>query len=538
MYTLLSRKFKINFYKNKIFTKIFIIFFYIFYLYLGLNIYRDYGIAYDEDIQRLIGLSNFDYITNKLVNASSEIIFPYYGVGYELPLILFEKLFKVNNIEDIFLFRHKIIFLTTIIGNIFYFFLLKKIFKSSYYALLGSLLLIISPRLFAESFYNSKDIIFMHSLIISVFFGLKFLEKMNLKYSFIFGLVVAWSINIRIATLIVPIIFSYFIFIKYLRKEYNRNFYKKIFFNYITIIFFMVLFWPYLWDEPLKNFLNSFLIFKNYNIALSNYYLGNYVFSKSVHWFYLPLWIYITIPVYVLIFFTLGFIRKTLRLSKRLFLIDINKKFNDLWRGKKELIFLIFFSVIFLSIFFSIIFKSTIYNSWRHFYFLYPFILIFALNEIKFLYVAKKKLQLPITLVLTICIVFNIFWLIKSHPYQNIFFNNLAGKHPHEKFEVDYWGLSNKYALEKILKENQLKEKITISNLSDTSLIQNLKYLKILNKDKLIYQDLSKKPDYIIDNNIFFNQNKKTKRQLLTEYEIYDVKYVHNVLLTTIYKKK
>ena len=62
----------------------------------------------------------------------------------------------------------------------------------------------------------------------------------------------------------------------------------------------------------------------------------------------------------------------------------------------------------------------------------------------------------------------------------------MAGKHPHEKFEVDYWGVSNKYALEKILKENQLKEKITISNLSDTSLIQNLKYLKILNKDKLI----------------------------------------------------
>ena len=171
MYTLLSKKFKINFYKNKIFTKIFIIFFYIFYLYLGLNIYRDYGIAYDEDIQRSIGLSNFDYIANKLVNVSSEIIFPYYGVGYELPLILFEKLFKFNNIEDIFLFRHKIIFLTTIIGNIFYFFLLKKIFKSSYYALLGSLLLIISPRLFAESFYNSKDIIFMHSFIISVFFG-------------------------------------------------------------------------------------------------------------------------------------------------------------------------------------------------------------------------------------------------------------------------------------------------------------------------------------------------------------------------------
>ena len=300
----------------------------------------------------------------------------------------------------------------------------------------------------------------------------------------------------------------------------------------------MVLFWPYLWNEPLKNFLYSFLIFENYNIALSNYYLGNYVFSKSVHWFYLPLWIYVTIPVYVLIFFTLGFIRKILRLSKRLALIDINQKFNDLWRGKKELIFLIFFSVIFLSIFVSIIFKSTIYNSWRHFYFLYPFILIFALNEIKFLYVSKKKLQFPLTLVLTICIVFNIFWLIKSHPYQNIFFNNLAGKHPHEKFEVDYWGLSNKYALEKILKENDNLKKITISNISDTSLLNNLKYLDLPNKEKFVYQDLSRNPDFIINNNYFFNKNRKNRLKLLIGYEIYDKLYVDNTLVTIIYKKK
>ena len=160
-----------EFYKKKNFF-IFIFFFILFLL--GITIFDDYGIAFDEDIQRSIGLSNFDYIAKIFQNEIIDINYPHYGVAFELPLVLLEKLFEINSIENVYLFRHFLIFLTTVIGHIVFFLLLKKQFNSIYFSLFGSFILIISPRFFAESFYNSKDIIFMHSFIICAFFGIKF----------------------------------------------------------------------------------------------------------------------------------------------------------------------------------------------------------------------------------------------------------------------------------------------------------------------------------------------------------------------------
>ena len=37
-----------------------------------------------------------------------------------------------------------------------------------------------------------------------------------------------------------------------------------------------------------------------------------------------------------------------------------------------------------------------------------------------------------------------IIWMFNNHPHQNVYFNLLAGKNFNEKFEMDYWGVSNK----------------------------------------------------------------------------------------------
>ena len=46
------------------------------------------------------------------------------------------------------------------------------------------------------------------------------------------------------------------------------------------------------------------------------------------------------------------------------------------------------------------------------------------------------------------------------HPYQNVYFNTLFNKvnqSIHEKFEIDYWGVSNKELIYKLSKSNELK---------------------------------------------------------------------------------
>ena len=69
-------------------------------------------------------------------------------------------LFELKNLEVIFFLRHLAIFLIFFIGTFYFFLILKEYFSNNYLVLFGLLFLILSPRIFANSFYNNKDLIF------------------------------------------------------------------------------------------------------------------------------------------------------------------------------------------------------------------------------------------------------------------------------------------------------------------------------------------------------------------------------------------
>ena len=48
----------------------------------------------------------------------------------------------------------------------------------------------------------------------------------------------------------------------------------------------------------------------------------------------------------------------------------------------------------------------------------------------------------------------NALWMVRYHPYQNVYFNMFAGNDRAKRFDVDYWGLSGRTALEMILKND------------------------------------------------------------------------------------
>ena len=54
-------------------------------------------------------------------------------------------------------------------------------------------------------------------------------------------------------------------------------------------------------------------------------------------------------------------------------------------------------------------------------------------------------------------------FMIVNHPFQNVYFNCLAGKNIRQNFELDYWGLSYKQGLEYIL-ANDKSDQIYIAN--------------------------------------------------------------------------
>ena len=545
---LLDKKF-IN---EKVFNnKIIVLFFFLIYFCIGSLVVTDYGIAFDEDIQKIIAQNRLDYIiyffSNIFTQSSSalenEILIKWseYGVAFELPALWLEKIIGFSDTRSQFFFKHYLIFFTSFFGSVFFYLLCLKKLSSWKLALLGTIFLVSSPRIFAESFYNSKDVIFMYFFVINTFCALNFLEKPNKSNALLLAFVSALCIGVRIGGIILTFLVLYFLWIKYLRKDYKFKITNSLLTFLFFLFFFVILFWPSLWENPIKNVINAITSFMKYEHGMFNFYLGNFISSKANYWHYIPLWIAITTPVLIIIFFIYGFSLSIRRIFYRLIKIKHKDDLNDLWRGSSEFQDLIFTILVFAPLFLTIIFQSTLYSGWRHLYFIYPFIILIGLNALRIIYIrfnlAKAdNVKRILNLIISFFIISNFYWLYKNHPFQNTYFNFFAGEKPHNNFEVDYWGLSNRFVLEKILNEDK-KQNIKVSAISVTSLGQNFHILTTEQKRRIHYSKDLESSDYIINNNIFILGDKNKLKKLPNNFDIYYELFIDDILVTTIYKR-
>ena len=110
-----------------------------------------------------------------------------------------------------------------------------------------------------------------------------------------------------------------------------------------------------------------------------------------------------------------------------------------------------------------------------------------------------------------------VYFMVRYHPYQNVYFNSLAGRDMQEiksRFELDYWGLSYRKALEYILK-NDKDEVIkiyvatspgenTVNILTEDSK-KRLLYVKSLNDAKYFLSDYEWHPSEYLYKDEFFS---------------------------------
>ena len=126
--------------------------------------------------------------------------------------------------------------------------------------------------------------------------------------------------------------------------------------------------------------------------------------------------------------------------------------------------------------------------------------------------------------------------MINNHPYQNVYFNVLAGKKVQTKFELDYWGLSNKQALEYIL-ENDIKDVIRIGSAGPISLENSKQILNPFDKNRISISE-NIKSDYIIDNYInWYGKYKKSRHELPNNFKLYKEIFVSGKRIISIYKR-
>lgn len=464
--------------------------FFVVFLVAGLSIYKDYGISSDEKANHDKGIHNFNYVFK-----ADDALLTYknrdYGVAFELPLIIVEKLFNLEDSRDIYLMRHLCTFLLFYASVYFFYLLCKNHFGSWKIGLLGSVFLVISPRIFANSFYNSKDLAFMSMFIISAYAMIKYLDKKTLPRASLHAITSAILINIRIIGILIPFLTLFFVCVGLLKRKNSKRIVQSLSVYLSLAVFFTVLFWPFLWESPVNNFIQTIKGRSNFcsdegRRCGTVLYLGDHINVIDLPWHYIPSWIGITTPP----LYTFGFFAGLLALVKK-------RKNNDS----------IFLSWFFLPLFVVIALKTELYDGWRHMYFIYPAFLVISLKGLAFLFgLARSKLKgqkysianMALIFAILVSLVSTTQFMVRNHPYQNVYFNRLIGRNIRENFDLDYWGLSYRQALEYIL-ANDTGETIRVHVTTNPGRL-NAKILTPANRDRLIYVHKPDNAKYVLSN--------------------------------------
>ena len=470
-------------------------------LVLGLSIFQDYGVSTDELIERDTGLVNLKFLLKNVFKIKEIPLelkkFPdlltyrdrYYGVVLQMPMVLLEYInnFKFD-ISTVLKIRHMWTFLNYFTAISLFYLLILKRFNDSLTGLISIVILIILPRIFADSFYNIKDLLFLSWLIIGMFFYYLFLKFPSGKTSFVLAIVIALLANIRIIGLMLLGVACLSILWMMKKREISSKLaLKYLFILLILCSLLTILFLPASWKNPISFFYDTIRHFSNFFLSCNELYFGKFINSTEVPWHYLLVWISVTTPIAYLILFGIGVI--WLIFNNRL--INIDELFDA--------------SILLMltgSILAPILLKSTLYDGWRHFYFVYAFIIYLAIfGFYKLFNNGNNIIKIVLIIGLGFSFIVNGSWMIRNHPYQNVFFNVLARESAPYKFEGDYWGLSSKECLEFIVNQTN-DERILVGDYDAVLLVA--KYgLKKSDRDRIVndtYGFEASKMKYVVKN--------------------------------------
>lgn len=476
--------------------------FFLAYLITGLIIYDDYGMSWDEEIQRIDnGYANYNAVFQNDRESLLSSVDKYHGAFFEIFLVGAEKALNLNDSREIYLMRHLLSFLLFFTGTVFFYFLLRGHFRDWKMALIGCAMLILSPRIFAESFYNTKDILFLSVFIIAVFFLFRFFRKQSIFNAVLLALVAAVLVNIRILGILLPcfllmLVFQELLFSFYQKRQANLKIFPLLFFI-VFFIGFAILFWPVMWQDPVFHFTEAFKEMSHFHWDGEVFFLGEYIKASHLPWFYLPVWLIISTPVFYILFFVIGIIA-LVKFFLKMPLLFLSQQ-------RETIIFLCWFFIPLAAI---IILNSVVYDGWRHVYFIYPSMVCIGLYGIKSIIgfsgklKVKKMHQKVNRWILPGLIVAGIFinpiiFIVKAHPMQYVFFNTLVPD-PHRLFDLDYWGLSYREGLEFIL-DKDTSETISYSGANLPAEL-NLRMLEERQQKRFRYTQHQEFAEFFADN--------------------------------------
>ncbi len=412
----------------------------------GLAAVGDYGITWDEQHQRDYGQYVHHYVhygDTFLHQYQSR----YHGPALQYLLYQVEHWLRPQDSGDVYRLRHLLTFLFSIVGVGCFYLLGLKIFRSRSWALLGAVLLVLSPRILSHSFYNSKDAAFMYMFIIAMYTMVRMLSNMNFRTVTVHALACAVLFDMRILGGFVPVFTAVLLLPRYF-WSFREQMAKVPLLLWCVMLFAIgvVAFWPTLWHSPLWELVNALRTMSAYPWEYAVRFRGEFIPSTQLPWFYLPFWMIITTPLIHLVLVALG----------------TYAWFADKGRVTTEhFLMVLLWAALPLAV---VVGKgAVVYDGWRHVFFVWPAFVMLAVAGSRWAVerLGKRVPAVAVWAVLAVTLSGPLLWSLRNHPHQAAFFNALAVNNAWQNYEMDYWGGSYKQALE-WLAEHCEDEEITI----------------------------------------------------------------------------
>ena len=443
--------------RSKTGQRLFVFIFFGLFLCSGLLLFDDFGLSWDERFHVIRGELYLNYLLHRDPAVFQDNIQKNFG---PLPDVLMTLITKASAVDKdsrtFYLARHLLNFLIFFAGTVFLYLLGRRVFGDWRAGLLGSLFLVLSPRFFAQGFYNVKDISLLTAVVIAMYTMHRFLEKPNLPRLAVHALACAIATDVRIMggiTAVLTGIALAFFLGKSRREPKDLLRFLGYSTGFVLIWFFLtVAFWPTLWKSPLSSFFKVLTAASAFPWYGKVFYLGKFIKDSHLPWHYIPVWILISTPLLYLSLFIPG---------AGAFFFDVFKKSLVFLTRVFSLVILLWF---FLPILVIILAHVPTHDEYRHIFFIYPALLLMSVKGLVTISAFLKKLAGPRFLrtreaVLAAWLVLGLLpvglFMIKNHPFEMVYFNRLAGKDLAQvalKFEMDYWGLSYRAGLEYLLR--------------------------------------------------------------------------------------
>ncbi|MBH8558020.1 ArnT family glycosyltransferase [Hymenobacter negativus] len=455
-------------------------------LLLGPLLVRDYGMGWDERADRMVGYMSLRYVAQLLapqVLAAGHFAGIHelathgdadHGPVFQMLLAGLEIAFFRHDPRGAGWMRHLLTFGVFVAGVWAVYRLGRARFASWRWGLVGAALLVLSPRIFAEAFYNYKDIVFLSLFALAVLTLTRLLHRPTVRGALLHALVCALATDVRTMGILLPGLTVAFGALEMWARPDRRAALVRAGMWYLGALApLVVLFWPFLWEAPVARFWACFGSFRRYRQTMKVFYLGELISCQRLPWHYLSVWLLVTTPVaYTAL--ALGGAWAALRglLARPTAWLRHTTNRQDLLFGTWLLGP--------LSIIVAI--QSVVYDGWRHVYFIYPALVLLAVRGLR-AGVQAWQAAPPASAgrrvgwltggLLALGMAHAVFRQIHDHPYQYGYFSFLPGPTAQRLFERDYWGVSGRDGLAWVLAHDPgatvtvsdtLPQKITLHN--------------------------------------------------------------------------